>query len=795
MPQLPPLVLLIALFAPLAAFTQTEATVAVSATVLGEDELTPVSFATVAAYAPADSSMVANATTDVDGNFSLDLAPGSYYLVLKFLGFTDKVIPGVDVPATGATLDLGRLRMRQSNVALDLVEVTADRSSVSLKLDKRVFTVGEDLTGAGSTAADILNSVPSVTVDTEGAVSLRGSNGVRILVDGKPSAMLSAGDLNALRRMQGDIIESVEVITNPSAKYEAEGEAGIINIILKKDRKRGFNGSFGANVGAPENYGANYNLNYRRGDLNWFSNFGIGYQRSPGGGSSVQRFFDDAGAFTQGYASATDQDRGGLGGNLQLGIDYYLTERDVFTGSLLYRKSSDRNLATVVYSDIDEAGEVLDRTDREAVEDSNNDQLESALAYKRTFDDEDREFTVDVKYILDDDLELTDFDQTSTDPGEVKRQNASNTEYETNLLLQTDYAHPFNDSLKLEGGLRSTLRTIRNAYKVEEANNSGEFETLANFDDELEYTENIYAAYFIGSAEFGKIGLQAGLRGELSDVNAVLKNDGTESPQDYFSLFPSGSVSYQISELTQLQASYSRRLSRPYFRLLLPFSNFNDPRSNPRGNPSLRPEFSDSYEVSALRYLSRGSVLASVYYRRTTGVIERLALANDDGTTTRFPVNLATRDAYGVELTFGYDIADWWRLDSDFNLYTAELAGTYQDQAYQADVASWSGRVSSKFQVGERLELQGTFDYNAPADNLQGRTLEIYSVDLGASLDVFKGRGSLTVSARDIFNTRIERSIVDLPDYKSEGNFQWRQARNVVLGFVYRLNQDARGAE
>lgn len=771
-------------------FTQPGSAVVASGRVIQEDNEAVLSFATVIAYSAADSSMVTNATTDLDGKFSFNIQPGSYYLVLQFLGYENNTLSDIIIPATVKKKDLGQLTMRQAGVELDLIEVTTERSSMALKLDKRVFTVGKDLTSAGSTAADILNNVPSVTVDTEGAVSLRGSNGVRILVDGKPSAMLSSGDLDALRRMQGDIIESVEVITNPSAKYEAEGEAGIINIILKKDKKKGFNGSFGANVGVPENFGASYNLNYRRNNLNFFSNFGVGYQRTPGGGSATQRFFDEGGRLVDAFDSQTDQDRGGLGGNLQLGLDWYLSERNVLTGSLLYRKSSDENFATVTYRDLNSSGDVTDTTIREGTEDSNNEQLETALSFKRTFDQKDREFTIDFKYILDDDLELTDFTQTSTILEDNRLQNASNTEYETNLLLQTDYVHPFNDSLKLEGGLRTALRTIRNAFLVEEADAAGQFIPLSDFDDELEYTENIYAAYFIGSGEFGNVGVQAGLRGELSDINATLLKAETESPQNYFSLFPSASVSYQLAETTQIQASYSRRLSRPYFRLLLPFSNFNDPRGNPMGNPSLRPEFTDSYEVSGLRYLTKGSVLASIYYRRTTGVIERLVLPNGDGTTTRFPVNLATRNAFGVEFNFNYDLNDWWKVNADFNLYQADIQGSYQEQDYSANIASWSGRINNQVELSKKLDFQISFDYQAPENNAQGRTLSRYSLDIGASLDVLRGKGSLTLSGRDIFNTRIERRIVDLPGFKSESNFQWRRSQSVVMGFVYRLNQD-----
>ena len=755
---------------------------------LQDDNGQPLPFATAVAYRSADSTMVANATTDVDGSFALSVSPGTYYLEVQFLGYDNLVIDGIELTNATPSRDLGTLRMGQSGVALETVEVTTERSQLVMKLDKRVFNVGTDLTGAGNTAADILNNVPSVNVDPEGNVSLRGSNGVRILVDGKPSAMLSSGDLDALRRMQGDIIESVEVITNPSARYEAEGEAGIINIILKKNRQTGVNGSFGATVGYPENLGGSYSLNYRRNQFNLFSNFGISYQRSPGGGSENQRFLNPDGSLLARYTTETDQDRGGIGGNLQLGTDWFINDRNQLTGSLLYRRSQDDNFALVTYRDFDEGGSLLTTTVRDTREDSENQNLESSLNYKRTFArHEDQELTAVAQYILDDDLELSDITQTQTDRADPLRQRASNTEYETNLLLQTDYVHPFNDSLKLEGGLRTTLRTIRNAFRVEEEDENGAYQVFPQFNDELNYTENIGAAYFIASGEFGPIGAQVGLRGELSDVTAELIRSQVTNEQYYFNLFPSAALTYQFTETNQLQLSYSRRLSRPYFRLLLPFSNFNNPRNNSIGNPTLRPEYTDSYEVGMLRYLPAGSLLASVYYRYTTGVIERLILPADDGTTIRFPVNLGDRNSYGVELNFQYDLTDWWKFNSDFNLYTSQTEGSYEGTDYGVDITAWSGRAASTLDLTERLQSQISFDYNAPRNTPQGRDLATYALDVGLSRKVFSGKGDLTLSGRDLFNTRVQRTIIEQQNYTSTSDFQWRQARQVVLSLVYRL--------
>lgn len=754
-------------------------------TVIDQETQEPLGYVTVSVVSLPDSTLQGGGLTDMKGKFSVEVAPGEYTIQFDYMGYVDLSVP---INVTSSSKDMGNISLKESTVTLQEVEVVGQRSQVELKLDKRVFNVGEDLTTIGSTAADVLNSVPSVTVDPEGVVRLRGSQGVRVLVDGKPSALISAGDIDALRRLQSDIIESIEVITNPSARYEAEGEAGIINIILKKNQKRGLNGSFGLTAGYPTNLAASYSLNYRQSNLNFFSNFGINYQKQPGGGSASQAFFDE-GIQTELYTSETDQLRGGIGVDLQLGTDWFINDRNTLTGSLLLRRSKQDNTATVIFNDLDQNMNLTNRTVRDSEEDSDSDNIEGALSYKRAFSQPDREWTVDFKYILDDDLELTEYEQTSWQEEDPLLQRSSNTEYETNILIQSDYIHPLSDSSKLEFGYRTALRTIKNDFSVEQLEN-GEYVIFDDFDDELTYTENIHAAYFIYSREWGKVGFQGGLRGEYSLVKADLLKSTNDSDQEYFNLFPSAAFSYKFSSTRQFQVSYSRRLSRPFFRLLLPFSNFNDSRNILIGNPTLRPEYTDSYEIGILNNLTKGSILASVYYRRTTGVIERLILpGEEEGTTIRFPVNLSQRNAYGVELNFSYDLTSWWKVDSDVNLYRAFVEGEYEETEYDTEIFAWSGQVRSTMNIWKKVDFQASFNYNAPENTPQGRLLSRYSLDLGAAVDVFAGKGTITLSGRDLFNTQKERRTTNLPDYQAESVFQWRQTRQVVLNFSYRLNQ------
>jgi outer membrane receptor protein involved in Fe transport len=754
-----------------------------------EDEDLPLGFATVVLFNTLDSSIVDNALTEDSGRFQLKATTGRYFAEISFLGYESKRISDFEIRGNTDLLDLGEIQMITNAYDLQEVFIRADRSQMELKLDKRVFNVGKDLTNSGNTAADILDNVPSVNVDAEGNVSLRGSQGVRILINGKPSGLLSSGNTDELLRMQGDIIKSVEVITNPSARYEAQGEAGIINIVLKKNEEKGVNGSFGITAGTPDNYGASYNLNLRRNQFNFFSNFGLDYRKAPGGGFSTQQFFSE-GVLKNYFTTDTDQKRGGLGGYLQLGSDWNINDKNLLTGSFLYRAGDENNSATITYRDLDADGNLLQNTLRDITEGEQDHNIEASLDYSLKFDRKDQELNFAFKYILNDDTEIAEYDQSSDLATENLFQRSNNTEDEQNILIQGDYIHPFGESGKLEAGMRAALRTVDNDFLLEEQADQL-FNTIPGFDDQLRYNENIYAAYLLAANEFGKISAQVGLRAEISDITAALIRTENKSKQDYFDLFPSATLSYKISDSKQLQASYSKRLNRPYFRRLLPFSNFNDPRSIRFGNPNLRPEYTNSYEFGFLQYFEKGSLLANIYYRQTEGVIETITMPSEDGTTIRVPINLSSRSSYGFEFNYSYDFTDDWDITTDLNFFRSTLEGFYEGVNYDAETFSWSGRLNSKWEFNDKWQLQTSFNYRGPQNTTQGRRLYSASLNLAASVDILNNRGSLTLSARDLLNTRKWRWRVDLPDYTSESEFQWRQARSLVLVFNYRLNQDS----
>lgn len=752
----------------------------------GTDGKQPLEFATVSVYSLADSSLVDGALSDADGKFAIALPYGRYYAVCQFVSFEPQVISNISITAQQPVVDLGVLRLTEDVVALSEVEVTAQRGQMELKLDKRVFNVAQDLSNAGRNAADILDNVPSVTVDVDGQISLRGSQQVRILIDGKPSGLVGLSDAEGLRRMQGDQIESIEVITNPSSRYDAEGEAGIINIILKKDKKKGVNGSFGLTAGYPDNYGASYSLNFRRDKLNFFSNFGLNYRKGPGRGSSLQEYFEN-GLLQSYFTSSREHYRSSLGANLQLGADWLIDDRQTLTGSVMYRGGQGNNKSNLWYRDFSGSGLLLATTSREDDEREDESNLEAALGYRHTYPQPDRVWTIDLKWIDDNDLERSDYLQYNLQEAGQLRQRSSNTENERNILFQTDYVHPLPADARLEGGLKATLRLVDNDFLVEEQAADGVYYPIASFDDQLKYQEDVYAAYIQGGKTLGKLSAQLGLRAEYSDISTTLVRSNTLNERQYLSLFPSAFFSYKQSDANQFQLNFSRRISRPWFRMLLPFTGLSDPRNNRIGNPDLNPEFTQAFEAGYLRFFERGSLLSTLYYRRTDGVIEHITIQTTDEATLQFPVNLALRNSYGFEFNLSYRLADWWNANSNFNFYRAIVTGSYEGQALNSDTYTWNGRINSKINLSKQLTLQPSFNYRAPRLTTQGKELAMYHADLALAYDILDGKGRLTLSGQDLFNTRKRRSIVNLDGFYSESEFQWR-ARQITLNFSYQIN-------
>jgi outer membrane receptor protein involved in Fe transport len=751
----------------------------------------PVEFATVAVY-NADSALVTGNITATDGTFKLQVPDGDYYVQVQFISYQQETLKNIRISRDQNQVDLGEIFLQQDTKMISEVTVTGEKSEMVIQLDKKTFNVGKDLGNAGKSASEILDNIPSVTVDLDGNVSLRGSQNVQILVDGKPSGLVSADNPAALRSLQGSLIDRVEVVTNPSARYEAEGMSGIINIVLKKDQQKGVNGSFEVSAGYPHEYRAGANLNFRQERINYFLNYGASYRERPGNGSALQSFrFPDTT-----YVTSVERDRlrTGWSQNLRGGADYFINDRNTLTASAFIGISQDRNRTNIWYRDYDQDGEMQELTWREDNEEELERNIEFSLDYTLKFDQEDRKLNVFAQYIEEGETEESDIREKITAfYGEAFEddpilQRSLNKESERDILLKADYIHPFGENGKFETGYRSELRFINNPYSVEEKNEDGDWEFLEDFTNDFNYTENIHALYAQAGNQFNKWSLQLGLRSELSDVRTHLVQTDERNDRLYFDLFPTVHTAYQLNEVNAVQLSYSRRINRPHFWYLNPFNNYTDARNIRTGNPNLNPEYTDSYELGYLRNNAKTTLYAGGYFRHTDGVIERISEVDEEGITYIFPANLSVQNSFGLETNISVDPFSWWTLSADINAFRAITSGEYNGENLESDDYSWNGRLNSMMRFDSDLDIQTTFYYRAPQRTTQGERLAYYMLNLGISKDILKGKGTLTLNVHDLFNSRKYRYIIDRPNLYSENEFRW-SSRTVSLSFAYRLNQ------
>jgi len=737
-------------------------------------------------YDSADSSRVSATVSDEKGKFDLPAMPGSYYIKMSFLSHEEKIIPAIII--NDKDVDLGSVSLVASVKVLGEVIVTSEKKLMELQLDKRVYNVSQDVSNIGANASEILENIPSVTVDVDGNVSLRGSQGVRILIDGKPSALTGTRSTDVLRNLQGALIDRIEVITNPSSRYDAEGETGIINIILKKNKTKGFNGNFTGTAGYPSYLSGAYSINYRTQKMNLFSSFGTNYRKNNGEGFSTQQYKGSDTSFT--YNQLTDRTREDFSFELMTGIDYYLNTNTTLTGSFLIDAGKENNLNTILYQDYDGGGQLVNNTLRFDDETAKERDTEVSLSFRKKFPgSNDKEWTADFKWINSGETESSDYVQDDMIGGGKLVQRSANPAYEDNILLQTDYVSSFGKEGKLETGFKGTIRKIKNEYLVEEQTNGGAWVTLPGFDNNMEFTEKVYAAYGMIGNTIKKFSYQLGLRGELTDIRTGLTKTNEIKTRSYFNLFPSGSFSYELSDINSLQLSYSYRINRPNFRNLTPFADFSDPRVFFVGDPNLDPEYSHSLEASNLTDWKKGSVLAGIYYRHKKGVIERIRILDTlTGITNIIPINLSTQNDLGLEFTLYLTATDWWKLNGSFNFFKSNATGDYKGDLLESETVSWTGRGVSRMTFFKQLDFQASLNYQSPRNNTQGKELSMYSIDLGLAKDVFKGKGTLTLNVRDLMNSRKRRSIVDLPDYYSSSNNLWRP-RQINLTLNFRLNQ------
>ncbi|NNC83324.1 MAG: TonB-dependent receptor [Flavobacteriales bacterium] len=736
----------------------------------------PVAYATIVAKTKAASELVTGTTTDDAGRFSMLSRNPEVYIIVSFLGYQNDTIR--DFVIENGRVDLGEIAISPDQEMLDEVVVRGEVSRTTFELDKRVFNVGKDLSTSGASAMEVLNNVPSVNVNIEGEVSLRGSSGVQILIDGKPS-VLSDDPANLLGSITADMIEKIEVITNPSAKYNAEGTSGILNIVLKKEEKEGLNGSVSVNTGIPDNHSIGISLNRRTQKFNLFTQMGIGYR-------SLPRFSDninwDRTSGTQ-LLSEGESFRNETFYNITLGTDYHINDNNVVTLSGRYAFETEDNPATTEFRQVDTEGNLLNAWTRNEDTQADNPKWRFDLQYKKQFTDH-KKHTLLVSalgnYFNKDQSSI--FSNITTEGVSLSNEQLTATDFgRADYTFKLDYAHPVNDQIIFETGAQYEMNDVGNDYEVRDLVD-GTYVIDPALTNDFEYDQKVLGVYVTGAYEGTKAGVKLGLRMEDTDLQTLLATTDEKNSQKFTNLFPSFHSSYKFTENLSFQIGYSRRIKRPRLWDLNPFFNITNNFNVRTGNPDLLPEYTDSYELTGIYIMKKTSLSSSLYYRYTTDVMERVSVFEDNVNTTT-PLNIGTNATTGIEVTGKYSANRWLTLNGDFNLNRFERKGEFQDTDFDFTGQQWSGRLTSKFKVSRDLEFEITGNYRSKFQTVQGVQSSSPSVDLGLRQKFMDGKLVANVGVRDLFKTRIFESVIDEEDFYL---YSWNQrGRFITFGLSY----------
>lgn len=737
----------------------------------------PLQYATISVLDADGDGLLTGVITDDQGNFRLESPSPNFYLKVSYLGYIDLVHKKIEITENG--VNVGPLRINPNEKLLDEVVVNGEKSLTTFQLDKRVFNVGKDLSSAGGNAFDVLTNVPSVDVSLEGEVSLRGNTNVQILINGKPSVITSG---NALGTIAADMIEKIEVITNPSAKYDAEGTTGILNIVLKKEDKKGLNGSVTLNTGVPNNHSLGLSLNRRTDKFNLFSQLGVGTRRFVSNATGLT--IDRSNLNPTELSSDGDGEKNEDFYNIILGTDYHINPLNVLTLTGHFGYEFEDEFSNTAFNFRDAADQQQDQSRRDEVTEATNPKWQYEFLYKRSWEDnKDRALLASATGSFFGKDKASNFRNTTLQGNlaefeQVVQDDFSHAQYN----FQVDYTHPFANEHVLETGLKYQIDDNSSDYRVDDVI-GGQTINNPNFTNKFDYDQKVLAIYATYGIELGPWGIKGGIRVENTDLQTLLITTDEKSIQQYTDFFPSIHTSYKMSEYFSIQAGYSRRIHRPRGWDLNPFSSIRNNLNIRTGNPLLLPEYTDSYEVAAIQDWKKASLNISVYHRRTSDVVDRIVQIVDTLTIST-PQNIGFSRNTGIEINGKVEPLKWLTFSGDFNWMYFKRNGTLESNQFDFNNTNWRARLTTQFNLPKNISGEIRVRYRSDEERVQAVVQSNAFMDLGIKKKLLNGRAILNLSVRDVFNSRRYITRADQTDFLSINDRQWNR-RTIVLGFSY----------
>ena len=782
-----PLLLLCSTFA----FAQLRYNISVSIQDMNSGDFLP--FATVTLRDASNNKLIGGAVSDERGKVELESSVSYVEIQVDYVGFETLIFTKTLTKKT----DLGLIKLTPKENQLAAIDLVGRRSDVEIRLDKRVYNVGQNLNAKGTNVSDVLENIPSLSLDLDGNLELRGSSNVRILIDGKPSGLVGINGIDALADLPAESIDRVEVITAPSARYQAEGSSGIVNIILVKNTLKGLNGVFNISGGKFDSYGANASLNYKVGKFNFFTNSGYG-DNTDRGGAFQENTYTPVGNYDKFYETRSF-DRRRVGNNVNLGVDINLAQKTKLTFFYVIndRDGEDISENQQNHTLIRENKTLSLRSEIEKDKDISK-QLSFTLTHKFNEVGHNLDVTFQTERIVED--EFSDLQTQTFLPikalGFLEENNTK--ERKKQFLAQIDYVFPINKNTQFEAGYRTTNEYLDTTFMVLNEITGGTMvvdEDLTNF---LDYEQSIHAFYSQFGKKWNSFSFLAGLRYEHTDWTVIQKTTSEVGNNIFDGLFPTLNIGVEFSETANLTFGYNRRLTRPSARGLNPFRSRVSETSFYQGNPNLRPSYSDGFDLGYLKQFKKFTLNSSIYFRRTYEPTQRITVesgefveVNGENTAVikRLPVNFGSQDRFGLETNSTIRWSTMWNTNLSFNIYKTTDKGTYENLVLDNENESWSGNFRNNLKLPWDINTQINIRYMGPQESAYGSRKGFSSTSLGLSKDILNNDATINLNFNDVFNTGIWRWSSFTETIFTEAEYQRRKPFYKIT-FTYRFRQE-----
>jgi len=779
---------IVLLFCSVLSYSQETTATIITGQVIDEFTESPVENAIVKLVSVKDSTQVNSRVTDFDGKFEISAkTTGNYYLRINLIGYESKKV-NVKVDGKSNALALGEIKFKSSSINLDEVKIEGNYK-LKIDVDKKIYRIDANAVSANGTAGDILQNIPSVFVNQNGSVTLRGGK-VKLYINGKPSGILGISRSQILDYIPASLIESIEVINDPSAKYDADGSSGIINIVLKNQKKPGINGLITLSAGTLNRYNGSANFSFNYGKLSLFTAYDIKSVNMESW-ETKDRTTDQ-----QGVIKHVNQDRDfwskTTNQNFRFRGEYAFSKKSILGFSYLNSKTIDNDLNNYRYEQLDESFVLTNLYNRRINERDHDNSNNFTLNYTKKFNKPQQQLTSDLFYSKGTENTLGDiYQQYYNLDGTPSTQlpgiaNTYDFNTETNVVGQIDYDQPLSKKSKMEMGIKIRSKKTEASYRLDNYYQPLDiYITDPVITNDFRYDLQVNAGYVTYRNKINNFSYKLGTRVEQTNVKFDVTNGGLKNSFNYTDLFPSVHLLQEFKNNNKLTLRYSRRIDRPAFREISPLQQFNDPFFLNKGNPNLLPEYTNSFDITHTKSWKQSSISGSLYYRYATGTIQRIVILKPDGVTETNFQNLNSSKNIGAEINAYFQLYKWWKINSSLNYYRNIIDGSNVGPEFKTDQYSFNGKMNNNFTPWKKSMLQISANYQSPTYSPLTKNFGQYYVDASFKQDFYNKKVSISLRCTDVFLTQRRNYDLIGSNFSVNSRFN-RQSRVLYFGITFR---------